>query len=203
MQQKTIKKKRFTIRPFKQVVIGDPSYLEELPTHPDYKRLVFMRKALPTAKRLAWAELSLVEINYEDPRILQPGTEWQLQFISARRGAGCRDAVETLLSGMYEPDRVKEEKVLGCDTASFYLSIDENGDVIKTGGDGQYGVSILYEKDNLAYFSITLDADLYTEDQMLQYVRYFFEVIGQSDWHEENTPIHGISATDDAERKRT
>lgn len=188
MQEKVIKRKEFDIKPFKQVMIGDPMYFEKMKTDKArYKKLVFMRKALPTGRRLAKAVLTLTELTSDVLGIPVSITQWRLQFISTRKGAGVREERDNLLSGKYDPYRLKERKDLVCDTAEFYLNIDGVGDVIHTGSDGKYGVSILYHNDNAAYFNLWFDAGLFSENDLLMYVRRFFEIIQEYEWEGEKS----------------
>lgn len=66
------------------------------------------------------------------------------------------DDFATYLSGNYYEEGLKKAKELGCDTASFEVSIDDRTDTISTGADGLYGYALVMKQ----YYGLSLGFEI-------------------------------------------
>lgn len=93
--------------------------------------------------------------------------------------------IETYMQGMMYVSQQQTEKDIGVDTAQYLIRIDENDDVIHTGGDGYWGsYSEMFRMNgerkilDAAIITIAM-SDYETMESMREYLNYFFENVEQ------------------------
>lgn len=178
------KEKDFTIKPFGSIIIGDPDYLEKINNqHKDtmvLKKLVYMNRAVQKIHHDAKVRLKVTRTTYDH------GSFDSVEIAIAsvlNTNSKTRDVLfNTLLNNRVHSDLLSKNVSLGCDTARFYINIDGNDEEIGTGADGYYGNVIVY-KQKIAYcISLVLDADLHSEEEVEQLIRYLFHVVSEGEW---------------------
>lgn len=179
MLTKTLKEKRFTVKPFRNVRIGDPYYFKEMingSTNKSLKTITCNFDKIPVTKRIAGARIQEIEYDYSDEGENLKYTSIELMFFTSKKEEFCEKIIETELSGSYYPNHIKKQYELGCDTARFEIQIDENYDVIHTGSDGYYGYAHHYKNNDAFVFCVTFDGGLFSWEDVERYVAYFFVV---------------------------
>lgn len=172
MNRTLIKQKAYSIKPFKEIVIGDPEYFEELE-----QDFVFESHSLPVTGRYAKVYLQLHK--YSEDNISY--NLWVMKFFTIVEEQG-KELEHTLLNGMYHPDLLLDEKELGCDGARFRFQVDGREDIIHTGGDGYYGHTIQYKDNRMHFFELSFDTNLFGEKDLEHMIHYFFQVVKEEEW---------------------
>ncbi|MSS38325.1 hypothetical protein [Clostridium porci] len=186
IKTETVKQRAYDIKPFKRILIGDPSYLEKIQagTAADAKRLkkfVLDKKITRSRSKVAKIEVKLVHSNME---ILDWDT-WEIGIAVVEKTDDDEwhtVIMETLFDNKYHPELIDQIIELGCDTANFYVSVDGKSDEICPGADGTYGTAILYKHDLATFVSLSLSTSLFDEKDIEKMIEYFFEVTKKSDW---------------------
>ena len=161
-----LKEKTYTIKPLKKLTVGDPMYLDEINNGTATKGM--KKLVVDTSVRCCKygkAKLSLIE-STED------GFTWQQLVLKI--GSGSKPIMpDAYLNGQwFGKNTVKEEKDLGCDTARFYLSInDKDFGEIPTGGDGYFGFFRKYKEYYGAEIELAFDTDWHDWNEIEDMIR--------------------------------
>ena len=177
MVETVINEKRFTVKPFKSVRIGDPMYFDEIAAgspNKTLKKLTCDFGKIPFSNRTAGVRVRQIAYDYNDEGtdITVMGTE--MVFYSVKNTPLGSKIADVELRGEYMPTIIKDKYELGCDTACFEISVDGNDTTMHTGADGYYGYAHHYKNNDAYVFSIFLDEDAMTYSQMVEYVSYLF-----------------------------
>lgn len=135
-KENLMKKEIYQIKCPKHIVFGDPMYFEEFkgaelkrltvdyrpPKYLDTARLVLKERAIEEVPEYADRTMTLYLAPSQSMEVYQQGK-------------------------MYASQKI-EQKVIGVDTARYYLSIDSRADEIKTGADGCWGCFEEYYREN-------------------------------------------------------
>jgi hypothetical protein len=178
MQEKVVKEKIFSVKPFSYVRIGDPMYFEQMQEGDKNKALRELTctfEKIPKTNREAKVRIREIVSDFKDEGKPYCFTQYEMLFYTARKTPLASKIIEAELDGKYYPDLIKRESELGCDTARFEMTINENWDEIHTGADGFFGMLHHYKNNEAYVFSIMLDEDMTSWEEVEQYVQYFFD----------------------------
>lgn len=172
--KKTVNRKKFSIKPFKKIVIGDPSYFDELDNGSENKYL----KDITCNFNTTCCNVGSVIIT-ENTSDLYFGND-------AKPIKSCEVLVDFYLASsekqldIYEngkwfgKETLKKEYELGCDTACFEMTIDNEYDEFRTGSDGYYG-NVKQLKQNYGLIGhLYFDGDMFTFDEIVNRMNKLF-----------------------------
>ena len=174
------------IKPFRNIQVGDPSYLEEL----DREKEVPGTLDRKTKKSLESLVLDTKTSCCKNGVIVIGEIEEDLGIGNMRYSTiemtailSCRDDFERMMADyetyatdMHYSNGVKKVVELGCDTAQFDITVDGNYENIHTGGDGYYGYALEMKQYYGFVMELSFDASLFTMDDVENYARYLFKV---------------------------
>ena len=98
-----------------------------------------------------------------------------------------KETMETYMKDMMYESQQHTVKEIGVDTAQYLLQVDENDNVIHTGGDGYWGnyqemFRMIGERKVLDAAIVTIGMSEYeTMDSMRDYLKYFFKDVEQTE----------------------
>lgn len=137
--RKTVNKKRFSIKPFKKIMIGDPSYFEEMEQGSTNKFL----KEITCDFKTTTCKVGSVVIKEETSSLYFDNNSKPM--INREINVDFYLASDERQLSIYEngkwfgKDTLKKNYDLACDTARFEMIIDNEYDEFMTGADGYYG----------------------------------------------------------------
>lgn len=170
-----LREQEYNIKPFRKVKIGDPIYFEAIENGADEgceKELVCDLAKIPFSNREAKVVLRENEDEYEGFKY----KTLEILFATYKKTELAKKIFEAHRYKQWYPDLCKENKHLGCDTAQFEITIDDNYDVINTGADGYYGEFYHYKNNDAYIFSFSLDEDLFSWEDVEEKIKYLFNI---------------------------
>ena len=176
MEEKVLFKKRFRFKPFKRIIIGDPSYIDEYEKGtPDYNRLVADFSNSPKNK-LGYIQVSCVEYSTGEASKNKYTSRY---FVVDVATAPTEDIANVYLDGkFYSLSNKSVDVELGCDTARFDVETDFGFDTYSTGADGYYGQASVYNLKNKPFgthIELTVSCDMYDYDSFVEKLYSIFE----------------------------
>ena len=176
------------IKPFKNIMVGDPDYFEELneevirPGSLDKKhKKILQELTLDTktscCKRGVVAIAEIEENLYEDKP--EPRYNSIYMEVALSSSSDLEKAIQDFK--VYTSDKiyangVKKSHDLACDCAKFEICVDGRFDEICIGSDGSYG----YAHEMKQYYGFNMgfvfDTDLFTMEDVEKLANYWFEV---------------------------
>lgn len=169
ISREILDEKEYEIKPFKRLTVGDPCYFEEnaglhltidetLPSFKSRKTGVVLQKV----KTTYIANYDNKEHSYvSDLAIIYNISPYCKLYIDAHK------------KGEYMADlRESGTTQLGCDTASFDITVDERSDNICTGADGYYGTYFKYPHNRACILELELDDSYVGMDRLKSVLGY-------------------------------
>lgn len=157
------------------IVIGDPSYFEEMEdpkvserVKNNMRRLTLIKNKIPKTHkaRLIFSELAMDGF--------EPGDEF---LVHEAKVVICNEKyLDTYCNDQYYPDAVLEDEDLGCDTAQYTIYVgDDRYYNVHTGADGYFGQKMVNKAQFGFVVSFTFPSDLMEEEEMRQILAYLFK----------------------------
>lgn len=172
-------KEVYDIETPKTLIIGDPSYFEEMEdpkvserVKNNMKKLTLIKGNIPKTHkaRLIFSELECEGFKPDEPFLVH---EAKIVICNAKY-------LDTYCNNEYYPSQVVEDTDLGVDTAEYIVSIRyHNGENkyynVHTGSDGYIGQKMINKGAYGFNCSFTFPSDLMDEKEMRQILAYLFK----------------------------
>lgn len=176
------------IKPFRNIMIGDPDYFEELnneelnPGSIDKKyKKTLQEMTLDT--KTSCCKKGVVVLAEIEESLYENKPEPKYRSIYMEVALSCATDIERSLRDfkVYTSDKlyknsVKSSHHLACDCAKFEICIDGRFDEVHTGSDGYYG----YANELKQYYGFNVgfvfDEDLFSFEDVEKLATYWFEV---------------------------
>lgn len=141
-------------KPIKQVKIGDPYYFEMM----EKNKEKYLKDVTCDFKTSA-CKVSAISVEHK-------GFDWdEIEVLLVT--AADTQKVDTYLEGKwYGEDSCKKEYELGCDTASFEITINGNYDYFNTGSDGYYAHVYQLKQYYGTIINLNFDASLFDFEEI-------------------------------------
>ena len=183
MSSQVTKEETFKVKPFSRIRVGDPCYFNT-----DFEQQGTIERELPIKDRTASVTFQIVRHNEPSDFLQGKLVEYDELRVVIANGKDTK-AGEHLIDGhkkgFYAPQRLKERKTLGCDTASFDLVIGKgrgnSGTTISTGADGVYGEYFAYKNKDLYVLELYLDPTYDSYGNFKQNILSLFELEKQNE----------------------
>lgn len=160
------------------IVIGDPSYFEEMEdpkvserVKNNMKKLTLIKGNIPKTHkaRLIFSELECEGFAPDKPFFIH---EAKIVICNAKY-------LDVYCNDQYYPSQVIEDTALGCDVAQYNVYINYGEDNryynVHTGADGMYGSKQINKGAYGFNCSFTFPSDLINEKEMRQILAYLFK----------------------------
>ena len=157
------------IKPYKSICIGDPMYLENIKAgrgSAGEKSHVFNEKM--RCCKHGMIMFATTSEKYEINKTSEFDTVYAAIALSGREDiTASLNQIKTYLTNKYFKNTVKVRKDLGCDTASFEITVDESRyEAFHTGADGYYGYAAKYKEYYGSCIELSLDGDLFSQKEV-------------------------------------
>lgn len=169
MSEKVLRQEIYNIKPFREVLVTDPWYLEQEDTKncPD---LVFHEK--PRCCKFGKILIKEISDSYDN-------LDYKQIDISIILTAHERQ-MDVYLDDKMHKGTIKRQESLGCDTAQFMMQIcNKKGQIreieIDTGADGYYGQATKYKEGYGMRIDLWLDADVVSFEEIRQEMSYLLD----------------------------
>lgn len=170
MAQIIRKKREFKIKPFAEILVTDPGYLED-ERFRNRSDLVFKEKS----NFCKTGCIVIQEIEEIEPEC--PCTVSSINFsviLSANE-----EQLDVYRSDMYYKNTIIREEALGCDSACFIIGVwDKKGEYkeleFDTGADGFYGNAKKYRDGYGMRIDLCIDADMISFERIVDDMSYLF-----------------------------
>lgn len=172
------KKVQFKVEAPTRLIIGDPWYLEAIDNKEDRgceKQLCLIKKRLPKDMD--------VEVIIEEKEETYENMTFSSVYIDiigvTNKWDGFKKDIITnaIKSGKYHPKLVSKTGELGCDTACFGVETNKTYYEFRTGADGYYGNYMTYKNNELYHVNLSLDADLFDFNEVVDIMKYLFKEV--------------------------
>lgn len=188
LESKILNFKVLPIKPFKNIMVGDPDYFEQLNeeervpgTLSRKKKKVLQELTLDTTT--SCCKRGVVMIAEVEERLYEGKPEPKFRSIymevalsSARDFEKAVGDFKVYTSGKVYAESVKRTHNLACDGSSFEVCVDGRFDEVCTGSDGFYG----YAHEMKQYYGFVVgfsfDRDLFSFEDVEKMASYWFEV---------------------------
>lgn len=171
------------IKPFKHICIADPYYLEEIDllktTKNNTKHLKTLQDLVfdEKAKACNHGMVMIATVNTDCP---EENFNFDTTVVDIILTGNTEDIpplnqLKTYLSGMYYRDTLRKVSNLACDCAEFGIEIDGKYLAFRTGADGYYGYAEKYKDGYGLSIELSLDSDLFTEQDIKRSILYLCE----------------------------
>lgn len=167
---KIIKSIEGTVKMPKKIVIGDPLYFEDCPDRTD---LIYNKGFRGKNDWLGYIILSEEEDEFEVNGEIRKFSTYVYKVIFAPD----LEKLETYKSGRFFKYQRDVDTTIGVDSAQYYIQIDSNSEIIRTGADGYWGiVTEFLNKSKLEGILIDLafPDDLFSFDDCKKTLEYLF-----------------------------
>jgi hypothetical protein len=181
VKETVIRQKRFIVKPFKRVELHDWNYGEEKSMSENCKKVCAFY-TLPVRNYEAEVQLSEIHSEFVYNGDTIPCDFYEVQFCSYKKDNDLAGMfVEARRENRCFPAYVKEQKELGCDSASFNIRIDDKETTIVTAEDGMYGNATIYKDKNAYCFGFQIDTGMKYWEEMIALIRALFQVKSEID----------------------
>lgn len=173
MERTVIAEKEYKIQPFGHLVCGDPCYLND----EIGKDFTIDETLYSGSTRKAGLIIQQVQYDGISDFSHEPTSFQTVNVIAYNipKGVEGQRYVDAQKEGKYIPDDVKQKVELGCDTASFDLSVDNRDVHIDTGADGYYGSYLRYTHNRAYILELELDPSYIGLDRIKADMGYVFD----------------------------
>lgn len=166
IKEETLKKETFRIKPFRNICVGDPLYLEEIARGSD--DAIMKDLTVNTKTRCCTVGACTISL----VRSKEKSLEWSSINVDIHL-AETEEQLNVYLSDRWYGEKtVKERYNLACDTAKFDVTIDGRYDRFHTGADGYYGTAIKYKEHFGFYLGLSFDEDMHSFEEINTRIRY-------------------------------
>lgn len=153
------------------LTVGDPMYLEDIENgrvRGCERESIFDGKLKPCRV----SRLKITAVDYDQVEVEEKqAKEYKVDIA----GASDEGFVNCYLSDITYPQLEKITRGLGCDTASFFIEVNnDRSDTVHTGADGYYGTIIKYKEPYGFHLILFFDADLFTFRDIEREMAYLF-----------------------------
>jgi len=169
----TISKEIYTVKNPGHILIGDEMYLQHIhagTAHKGMKDLILdLNIPKPRKCSLVFEEVDEIYEGYEH---VGPMKSYIVKFCFSNN----EKSLGIFQDDKYYPDDLKENRELGCDTASFDMTIGDRWNHFDTGADGYYGQALLHKGTLGGCVILVFDADMFDKDELKSELFYLFDI---------------------------
>lgn len=180
-----MKHTEFKFKTPKEILIGDPHYIEKYAENLQRLSSLTYHKNIPND---FVSEMSIVTDRKDDNGVPSHCTDFKIVFakdmlikanIDEKQGVEYCSLLTLYLNGYELVNTSAKKTALGCDTACFDIYVDKNIIHFYTLSDGLYGEVTEYYKDNeliSIVFDGWLDKDAYEHEELVSNFKTLFNV---------------------------